>query len=130
VSHIGVDACWSQVRSITIVGLTRLSSRAHRRRAFRRCLRLFDGDPGGNRRNVHAGLVERLFTKEGVDPAEVQRRELAVAEAAGEAARAVAVTSAYLRVKGIPQPIDPVSNWRNMTQPRALEWWPWPSPLV
>lgn len=66
------------------------------------------------------GLVQRTFTKDDIDPVEVQRRELAVAEAAGLAAKAVAVTGAYLMVQGIPQPIDPVSNWRNMTQPKAF----------
>jgi len=66
------------------------------------------------------GLVQRTFTKDGFDPAEVQRRELAVAEAAGLAAKAVSVTGSYLIVQGIPGPIDPISNWRNMTQPKAF----------
>jgi hypothetical protein len=66
------------------------------------------------------GLVQRTFTKEGVDAAEVQRRALIVSEAAGLAAKAVAVTGAYLMVQGIPQPIDPIANWRNMTQPKAF----------
>lgn len=66
------------------------------------------------------GLVERTFTTQGVDPAEVQRRELAVAEAAGVAAKAVAVTGAYMIVQGISGPIDPITNWRNMTQPKAF----------
>ncbi|WP_341229188.1 TIGR02391 family protein [Nocardioides salarius] len=66
------------------------------------------------------GLVERTFTTEGVDPEEVQRRELAVAEAAGVAAKAVAVTGAYMMVQGISGPIDPIANWRNITQPKAF----------
>jgi hypothetical protein len=66
------------------------------------------------------GLVQRTFTKEDVDPSEVQRRELAVAEAAGVAAKAVAITGAYMMVQGFPGPVDPISNWRNMTQPKAF----------
>jgi len=66
------------------------------------------------------GFAPRTFTKDGVDPVEVQRREMVVAEAAGLAAKAVSVTGSYLSVEGIPAPIDPVSNWRNMTQPKAF----------
>jgi len=66
------------------------------------------------------GLVQRTFTKDNIEPAEVQRRELAVAEAAGLAAKAVSVTGSYLIVQGFPSPIDPISNWRNMTQPKAF----------
>ena len=46
------------------------------------------------------GLVQRTFPKDGFDSAETQRRELAVAEAAGLAARAVSVTGSYLMVQG------------------------------
>lgn len=66
------------------------------------------------------GLVQRTFTKEDADPVEVQRREMAVAEAAGLAAKAVAVTGSYFMVQGMPGPVDPISNWRNMTQPKAF----------
>lgn len=66
------------------------------------------------------GMVPRTFTRERVSKVEVQKRELAVAEAAGIAAKAVAVTGAYFMVEGIPQPVDPISNWRNMTQPKAF----------
>lgn len=66
------------------------------------------------------GLVQRTFTKDGIDPAEVPRRELVVAEAAGLAAKAVAVTGSYLMVQGFSGPVDPISNWRNMTQPKAF----------
>jgi hypothetical protein len=66
------------------------------------------------------GLVQRTFPKDGFDPAEIQRRELAVAETAGLAARAVSVTGSYLMVQGLSGPIDPISNWRNMTQPKAF----------
>lgn len=65
------------------------------------------------------GVVPRVFTREDVDPTEVQRRELVVAEAAGLAAKAVQVTGAYMMVQGFRQPLDPVSNWRNMTMPKA-----------
>lgn len=65
------------------------------------------------------GLVPRVFTRKGADPTEVQRRDLAVAEAAGLAAKAVQVTGAYMMVQGFRQPLDPVSNWRNMTMPKA-----------
>lgn len=66
------------------------------------------------------GLMPRTFTKDDVAPTEVQARELAVAEAAGLAAKAVAVTGAYIMVQGIQTPIDPISNWRNITQPKAF----------
>lgn len=66
------------------------------------------------------GIVQRTFPKEGFDPVVAQRRELAVSEAAGLAAKAVSVTGSYLMVQGLPEPIDPVSNWRNMTQPKAF----------
>lgn len=66
------------------------------------------------------GLVQRTFPKEGIDPADVQRRELAVAEAAGLAAKALAITGSYLMVQGLQGPVDPNSNWRYMTQPKAF----------
>ncbi|TNM59825.1 hypothetical protein FHN55_20115 [Streptomyces sp. NP160] len=66
------------------------------------------------------GLVPSTFTKDGADPTEVRLRELAVSEAAGIAAKAVAVTGSYLMVQGLPQPVDPIFNWRNITQPKAF----------
>lgn len=66
------------------------------------------------------GMVPRTFAKGGFDPAEVRSRELALAEAAGVAAKAVLVTGSYLVVQGFANPIDPISNWRNMTQPKAF----------
>ena len=65
------------------------------------------------------GIVERVFTRNDADPAEVERLELAVGEAAGLAAKAVQVTGAYMVVQGFRQPLDPISNWRNMTMPKA-----------
>jgi hypothetical protein len=50
---------------------------------------------------------------------EVQQRELAVAEAAGVAAKAVQVTGAYMFVEGFTKPQDPISNWRSMVMPKA-----------
>lgn len=66
------------------------------------------------------GLFPTVQTKEGVDEAEVQRLELDVAAAAGAASRAVQVTGAYVMVSTIPQPIDPISNWSLMSQPKAF----------
>lgn len=66
------------------------------------------------------GLVERVLTKEEADPEEVRRRELDVAEAAGLAAKAVQVTGSYMVVQGLRGPVDPISNWRNMTMPKAF----------
>jgi hypothetical protein len=66
------------------------------------------------------GLVPRTFPKSGFDSVETKRRELDVAEAAGLAAKAVSVTGSYLVVQGLPGPIDPISNWRNITQLKAF----------
>jgi len=49
----------------------------------------------------------------------VRQLELRVAEAAGAAAKAVAVTGAYIVVAGTG-PIDPISNWFMMSSPKAL----------
>ena len=65
------------------------------------------------------GLFPTVWTKEGQDPARLRRLELDVAEAAGAAARAVAVTGAYIAVAGLG-PIDPIANWSLMSMPKAL----------
>lgn len=65
------------------------------------------------------GLFPTVWTKDGEDPDEVRRLELDVAEAAGRAARAVAVTGAYLVVAGSGA-IDPLANWSLMSAPRAI----------
>lgn len=70
-------------------------------------------------RGFMPGLVERVFTREDADPAKVARLELEVGEAAGLAAKAVQVTGAYMMVQGFGGPVDPISNWRNMTMPKA-----------
>jgi len=65
------------------------------------------------------GLLPTAWTKEGVDAAHVRERELDVAEAAGVAARAVAVTGSYVMVAGVGA-IDPISNWFIMKNPKAM----------
>ncbi len=65
------------------------------------------------------GLYPTVWTKEGQDQAAVRMLELDVAEAAGAAARAVAVTGASMRVAGIGV-VDPIENWSLMSAPRAL----------
>lgn len=65
------------------------------------------------------GLFPTAWTREGEDEAKVRQLELAVAEAAGAAARAVAVTGAYMAVQGIG-PIDPIANWSMMRNPKAF----------
>lgn len=64
------------------------------------------------------GLLPTVWTKEGQDPSTVQRLELDVAEAAGLAASAVAVTGAYIAIAGLGA-IDPISNWSFMSSPKA-----------
>lgn len=64
------------------------------------------------------GLFPTVWAKEGQDAAAVQRLELDVAEAAGLAARAVAVTGAYIVVAGLGA-LDPIANWSFMSAPKA-----------
>ncbi|MDN6300582.1 MAG: TIGR02391 family protein [Micrococcaceae bacterium] len=64
------------------------------------------------------GLLPTVWVKDGVDSALVRRLELDVAEAAGLAARGVAVTGAYISVAGLGV-IDPISNWSFMSSPKA-----------
>ena len=64
------------------------------------------------------GLLPTVWTKEGQDPSTVQRLELDVAEAAGLAASAVAVTGAYIAIASLGA-IDPISNWSFMSSPKA-----------
>lgn len=68
--------------------------------------------------NEARGLFPTVWTAEGQDPDEVRRLALDVAESAGEAARAVAVTGAYIGVQGIG-PVDPIANWSMMSNPKA-----------
>lgn len=66
------------------------------------------------------GLYPTVRTKDDADESEVRRLELDVSAAAGAAARAVAVTGAYIMVSTVPQPIDAIANWALMSQPKAL----------
>lgn len=65
------------------------------------------------------GLWPTVAAKDDVDSVEVLRRELDLAEAAGLASRAVAVTGAYTVVDGLG-PVDPIANWPMMANPRAM----------
>ncbi|MDR2379704.1 MAG: TIGR02391 family protein [Bifidobacteriaceae bacterium] len=65
------------------------------------------------------GLFPTVSTKDGQDKDVVRDRELQVAMTAGPAASAVAVTGAYIVVQGIG-PIDPVSYWSLMADPKAV----------
>lgn len=65
------------------------------------------------------GLFPTVWTKDGEDDATVRALELALAEAAGLAATAVEVTGAFIGVQGVG-PIDPLSNWGMMRNPKAL----------
>ncbi|MFI9509022.1 TIGR02391 family protein [Nocardia sp. NPDC052566] len=64
------------------------------------------------------GLFPTVWAKDEQDPAEVRRLELKVAETAGAAAKAVAVTGTYIAVAGIGA-IDPIANWFMMANPKA-----------
>jgi len=65
------------------------------------------------------GLFPTVWRRDDADAGEVRVRELRVAEAAGAAARAVAVTGAYIGVVGVG-PLDPIANWALMAAPKAL----------
>ncbi|WP_413804192.1 TIGR02391 family protein [Streptomyces sp. OE57] len=65
------------------------------------------------------GLYPTVWTKDGQDQAAVRTLELDVAEAAGAAARAVAVTGASMRVAGLGV-VDPIENWSLMSAPKAI----------
>jgi len=64
------------------------------------------------------GLFPTVSLKSSADPARARELELKVAETAGAAAKAVAVTGAYILVAGIG-PLDPISNWFTMSSPKA-----------
>lgn len=65
------------------------------------------------------GMWPTVWAREDADETEVKQLTLAVAEAAGLAAKAVAVTGAYFVVAGIGT-IDPIANWSTMEHPKAL----------
>ncbi|GFZ82698.1 TIGR02391 family protein [Nesterenkonia alkaliphila] len=64
------------------------------------------------------GLMPTVWTKDDQDEVSVRNLELDVAEAAGLAARAVAVTGTYIGVQGLGL-IDPIANWSFMSSPKA-----------
>lgn len=67
------------------------------------------------------GMLWTVSEKDGQDTSEVLNRELAVAEAAGMASRAVAITGSGYRIQGIGDGVvDPIANWSLMSSPRAL----------
>jgi Protein of unknown function (Hypoth_ymh) len=65
------------------------------------------------------GLFPTVSIKKGHSESKVRELEINLAEAAGAASRAVAVTGAYIAVQGIGT-IDPIANWAMMKNPRAL----------
>lgn len=65
------------------------------------------------------GLFPTVWPRDGADESEIRRLELEVAEAAGEAARAVAITGAQFAVAGLGT-IDPIANWSLMASPKAI----------
>lgn len=65
------------------------------------------------------GMFPTVWPREDANAAEIRDRELAVAETAGAAARAVAVTGAYFAIAGMGV-LDPIANWSLMSSPRAL----------
>lgn len=65
------------------------------------------------------GLLPTVSAKDEQDGDEVRRLEFDVAEGAGAAARAVAVTGARIVVAGVGA-IDPIANWSTMSAPKAL----------
>lgn len=73
-----------------------------------------EGDHASSR-----GLLPTVWPRDDADPVEMRERELAVAETAGAAARAVAVTGAYFTVAGMGV-LDPISNWSLMSSPKAI----------
>ncbi|WP_245246686.1 hypothetical protein [Streptomyces lonarensis] len=68
---------------------------------------------------VSRGLMPTVSVKPGQEAAVVRRLELDVAEAAGAAGRAVAVTGAKIGVEGVGV-LDAISNWSLMSSPKAL----------
>ena len=65
------------------------------------------------------GLFPTAWTLDGEDPGRVAALELEVARAAGTAAKAVAVTGAYINVAGIGA-LDPIANWSLLAVPKAV----------
>ena len=68
---------------------------------------------------VARGRLWTVAEKENQDREEVRNLELALAEAAGPASRAITVTGAGHSVRGVGI-VDPVANWSLMSAPGAL----------
>lgn len=69
--------------------------------------------------NNSRGILPTVWPKEGVSASQIDKKELALAEAAGLACSAVKVTGAYIVVAGMGM-LDPIANWSMMSQPKAL----------
>lgn len=65
------------------------------------------------------GIFPTVSTKERQSKTKVRELETSVAEAAGAASSAVALTGAYLMVQGMGA-IDPIANWAMMKNPKAF----------
>lgn len=65
------------------------------------------------------GLYPTVWQAPDQDVNEVRTLELKVAETAGAAARAVAVTGTYMAVAGLGA-LDPIANWFTMSSPKAI----------
>lgn len=65
------------------------------------------------------GLFPTVWTRDGEDEQHVRALELDVAEKAGAAGRAVAITGAHIAVQGVGA-IDPIANWSMMRNPKAI----------
>lgn len=65
------------------------------------------------------GLFPTVGTKNGQSQKKVRELETSLAEAAGAASKAVAVTGAYIVVQGIGT-VDPIANWAMMKNPKAF----------
>lgn len=64
-------------------------------------------------------IAPNVEVRDDQDPAEVQRLELELAEAAGLAAKAVSITGASFNVQGIGL-VDPIANWSLMSYPKPV----------
>lgn len=65
------------------------------------------------------GLFPTVGTKDGQSDKRVRSLELDLAEKAGAASRAVAVTGARIAIQGIGA-VDPIANWSMMRNPKAF----------
>ncbi|MEV0360119.1 TIGR02391 family protein [Nocardia sp. NPDC050697] len=66
------------------------------------------------------GLMPAIFPKDDVDPAALEEARRKVGEAAGKASEATDLASARVSVQGVNFPLDPIINWRFMTDPKPI----------